>query len=235
MAMTNIQTNRTFNVNRLISLHYWEGERFTLNSDNSVTLNATGFIQTSLVYQALNSASYRLLRIVYEGELEEASNISNKNTVEFMLQLKYYNEDGEICFERFTIPLTKESSTLYKEDAQTGVKQYVVEKVVQCTEVNAQHMTAIITNNCKTSIKLLEVSLRQSYDVQASQVSDSLSYKARLQSVVKYNNGFDLYYQGYDEPVVLTKSTDDAGNFNGVYVGANNEQFIPCSVRNFNR
>lgn len=235
MAMTNIQTNRTFNVNRLTSLQYWEGERFVLNADKSVTLNATGFIQTSLVYQALNSASYRLLRIVYEGELSEASNISNKNTVEFMLQLKYFNEDGDTCFERFTIPLTKESSTLYKEDEQTSTKQYVVEKVVQCTEVNAQHITAIITNNTTTAIKIIEVSLRQSYDVQASQVSESLSYQARLQSVVKYSNGFDLYYQGYDEPVVLTKSTDDSGNFNGVYVGANNEQFIPCSVRDFNR
>lgn len=233
--MTNIQVNRTFNVNRLISLKYWEGQDFTINADGSVTLAHGGFIQTSLQFQALDSASYRLLRIVYEGTPIEASNISNKQAVEFMMQMKYFNDEGNACFERFSIPVTKESSTLLSEDTQTGTKRYVVEKVVACTEVNSQYITAIITNNTSESVKLIEVSLRQSYDVQASQVTSSLTYNSRLQSVVKYNNGFDLYYQGYDEPVVLTRSEDEEGHFNGVYVGANNEQFIPCSVRDFNR
>lgn len=234
MAMTNIQVNRTFNVNRLPQVHRWEGQDFTVNADETVTLAHGGFIQTSLQFNALDSASYRLLRIVYEGTPVETSNISNKQAVEFMMQMKYFRDD-EVYFERFSIPVTKESSTLLSEDAQTGVKRYVVEKVVSCTEVDAQHITAIITNNTSESVKLIEVSLRQSYDLQVSQVTSSLTYNSRLKAVVKYNNAFELYYHGYTEPVVLTRSEDEQGHFNGVFVGENNEQFIECKVRAFNR
>lgn len=226
MSMTNIQTNRTFNVNRLLSLPYWTGESFTINSDNSVTIAPDGFIQTSLQYQALGSAAYRLLHIVYEGHVNEASNIANKQAVEFLLQMKYLDDAGNICYERFAIPLTKESSELISENPNT----YQVDKTVACTQVDSQFITAVIINNTSANVKIKEVSLRQSYDLQSSQLMNSLAYQSRLKSMVKYNNGFNISYYGYETPVVIRKSTDALGNFNGWYVGENNEQFIPCDV-----
>lgn len=235
MSMTNLQVNRTFQPNRLVSPRYWSGENFTINDNGSVTLASTGFIQSSLQYQALNSAAYRFLHIEYEGTVAEASNINNKAAVEFILQMKYFDDDGSICFERFTIPITKESSTFVSEDETTHIKTYTVDKIVASTEVDCQYITAIVKNNTSSSITIKTISLRQSYDTQASAVQSSLQYQSRLKSVIKYNNGFDLFYYGYDEPVILTKSQDGQGNFNGVYVGANNEQFIPCDVIEFNR
>lgn len=235
MAMANIQTNRTFNVNRLVSLPYWTGQDFTLNSDSTITLAPGGYIQYSLVYQALNSATYRLFEAEFEGTVPEVTNIANKQAVEFIMQMKYYDDNNRICFERFTIPFTKESSTFVSEDEQTGLSTYTIEKVVQCTEVDSQYITCIVKNNTQSDVKIKKLSLKQSQDLQASQVANSLNYQARLQSVTLYTNGMDLYYYGYDEPVVLTRSEDSQGNFNGVYVGANNEQFIPCDRRDFNR
>lgn len=229
MSMTNIQVNRTWQPNRLQNLRYWTGTGMTLNSDGSVTIAAGGVIQNSLVFQALDSAAYRLLHIEYAGTVTEASNIANKQAVEFIMNMKYYDDNGDVCFEHYTMPITKESSTQISEG------NYVVDKLVACTEVASQYITAIIQNNTTSAITIKAISLRQSMDMQASQLADALSYQSRLKSVVKYLNGFDLYYYGYDDPVVLTRSEDAQGHFNGVYVGPNNEQFIPCDVRDFNR
>lgn len=231
MAMTNIQVNRTFQPNRLVSLKYWSGLHYTLNNDGSITLPQNAYIQTELVYQALDSAAYRLLTVEFTGTIPKSANISNLNTVEFDFNMTYYNDASEKCFEHFIIPFTYESATLI--DAETDT--YRIEKVVACTEIDSVAIAVTIKNNMTDSVTINNVSLKQSYDLQASQVANSLSYQSRVQQIVEYNNAIEVYFYGYDEPVVLTRSEDSQGNYNGVYVGENNEQFIPYDVRDINR
>ena len=231
MSMTNLQVNRTFKANRLPSLSTWEGEGFTINQDKSVTLASNGFIQYSLVYDALASARYRWLHLEFQGSTAEASNINNKQAIEFILTFKYYDDDGSISYEYFTIPVTKESITL--KDAETNT--YSVDKIVECTEVDSNFITARIVNNLSSSVTITNATLRQSYDTQSSAVLNALNFKSRIQYIDIYDNAVVPKYYGYEDEIPLTRSDDGQGNINGVWVGNNNEQFVPITRYNFNR
>lgn len=216
-----LDVTKRFDTNRLMSVEYWNGSLFSVN-EHIVSIEPNGYIYTDLELNALYSSSYRKLEIEYRPEVDTASNYTNMNGLVVEINY-YYSKDTKNCVQHSIIPITALNSDGPHDDSY-----FTCAKILPFPEIDASIIRVTIKNNTSNTASIKLCTLEQSYDVQTSQVANTINYSIGLKSIDVFNNGCLIKYAGSSESLTLEWQGDEHGRFNGVLV--NESLFIPVTT-----
>lgn len=225
-----LNVTKNFNTNRLPALNAWTGTGLTVSSNGLIIAN-NGHASTSLNYSGLNSSSYRLLRIVFDGTLPDISNLSNTTALEFIMKYRYTRNvasDAEHEVDIYNFMWQTVAITPLNTSEEDG--HYVCEKILVCPELDADSLEVTIRNRSGAAVEVLGCTLKQSYDTQPSQLTEQIDWSMGLERIDAYTDGCLIKYRGDSEPLQLQWQEDENHNFNGVLV--NDSLFIPFTRHN---
>jgi hypothetical protein len=227
---TLLTVTKNFNNNRLPAVKNWTGTGLTV-SDNRLIIATGGEASASLSLNGLNSSSYRLLRLVFDANLPTGSNMSNNTCLEFIIKYRYMkNTAADSDQEVSTYQYLYQSLVITPLNTTYEDNHYVCEKVVVCPELDAVSIECTIRNNTGSNVTLIAATLKQSYDTQASQLSEQIDWSMGIERIDAYTDGCLVTYRNDSEPLQIQWQENEQHEFNGVLV--NGSLFIPFERHN---
>lgn len=215
-----------YSTNVLRALKSWEILNKASISGDTLTIQSGGYAGNDLsldIGRGLSSSLYRALKI--EINLLGLAQISNsENIVEVVIQGKL----GETVHEEAgnyykSVNLAPQSGKL------TG-NIYTANLVLPFPNRDFTSLRVLVLNHSNDTITVNTVELYRSQDIASAQVGNSIGFGVTLAGFISYLDGFQVQYDGRQDPDSAWFMTDDEGNFNGV--NWNNERIITYEHRN---
>lgn len=164
----------------------------------SVSLYRALKISISLVGLAQSSDSDNRLEVVLQGVLEETVHEQTAN---------YYK-----------------SVNLAPQSGKVSGSTYTATIVLPFPNRNFTSLRLLVLNHTGEPITVTTVELYRSQDIASAQVGNSIGFGVTLSGFISYLDGFQIFYDGRQDPDSAWFMTDNEGNFVGV--NWNNERII---------
>lgn len=225
-----LSVTKNFNDNKLPPVKSWAGTGISV-SDNSLVIANNGVANASLSLTGLNSSTYRLLRIVFDATLPEASNLSNSTALEFIIKYRYLrNVDAGTSQVVSVYNYLYQSIVLTPLNCSIEDGHYVCEKIVSCPELDCESITCTLHNTTGSSATIISCTLKQSYDTQPSQLTEQIDWSMGIESIEFYSDGALLNYRHDSEPVEVQWQGTDSAKPTGMLI--NGSMLIPITYSN---
>ena len=206
--------------NTLRALKSWDilsnasvvGEDITINSGGYA-----GYDLTNDIGRGLSSSLYRALKVSI-NLLGLAQISDSDNRLEVVLQgvlEETVHEEASNWYK---------SVNLAPQSGKVTGSTYTATIVLPFPNRNFTSLRLLVLNHTGEPITVTTVELYRSQDIASAQVGNSIGFGVTLSGFISYLDGFQVFYDGRQDPDSAWFMTDDDGNFVGV--NWNNERII---------
>jgi len=206
--------------NTLRALKSWDifsgasvvGEDITINSGGYA-----GYDLTNDVGRGLSSSLYRALKVSI-NLLGLAQISDSDNRLEVVLQGVLEETAHEEASNWY------KSVNLAPQSGKVTGSTYTANIVLPFPNRNFTSLRLLVLNHTGDSVTLTQAELYRSQDIASAQVGNSIGFGVTLSGFISYTDGFQVFYDGRQDPDSAWFMTDNDGNFVGV--NWNNERVI---------
>lgn len=176
-----------------------------------------GYDLTNDIGRGLSASLYRALKIsislVGLAQLSDST-----NNVEVVLQGALEETVHEEAANFY------KSVNLGPQSGKITGSTYTANLVLPFPNRNFTSLRLLVLNHTGDSVTLTQAELYRSQDIASAQVGNSIGFGVTLSGFISYLDGFQVFYDGRQDPDSAWFMTDDNGNFVGV--NWNNERII---------
>lgn len=206
--------------NTLRDLKSWDIFSGASVVDDNIVISSGGYAGydlTNNVGRGLSSSLYRALKVSI-NLLGLAQLSDSTNNVEVVIQGVLEETVHETASNWYkSVNLAPQSGKL------TGLT-YTANLVLPFPNRNFSSLRLLVLNHTGEPITVTTVELYRSQDIASAQVGNSIGFGVTLSGFISYLDGFQVFYDGRQDPDSAWFMTDDDGNFSGV--NWNNERII---------
>lgn len=212
--------------NTLRALKSWEILSNASVVGEDITINSGGYAGYDLnadIGRGLSSSLYRALKVSI-NLLGLAQLSDSTNNVEVVIQgvlEETVHEEASNWYK---------SVNLAPQSGKLTDLTYTANLVLPFPNRNFSSLRLLVLNHTGEAITVTTVELFRSQDIASSQVGNSIGFGVTLAGFISYLDGFQVFYDGRQDPDSAWFMADDDGNFSGV--NWNNERIITYEHKN---
>lgn len=211
--------------NTLRALKSWDILSNASIVGDNITINSGGYAGYDLsndIGRGLSASLYKALKV--SVNLVGLSQISDSdNRVEIVLQGVLEETVHEEATNLY------KSVNLAPQSGKVTGSTYTANLVLPFPNRNFTSLRLLVLNHTGDAVTVTTAELYRSQDIASAQVGNSIGFGVTLAGFISYTDGFQVFYDGRQDPDSAWFMTDNDGNFVGV--NWNNERLITYEHR----